>query len=53
MSNIYEALISLIGEPPIGTEWLVYTMACLLVFMVITSFVNLFGYILRWVGGIK
>lgn len=53
MSNIYEALISLVGTPPLGTEWLVYTLACLIVFMVVNSFVNIFSFIFKWVGGIR
>lgn len=52
MSNIYEALVSLIGEPPAGLEFVVYILACLLVFMVVSSFVNIFSYIFKWIGRI-
>lgn len=53
MSNLYEALENLIGTVPPGMEWLIYTMSCLIVFMVINSFVNIFSMIFKWVGGIR
>lgn len=53
VTNIYEALIQLIGQPPLGFEWVIYLCACIIVMMVLVTLCNVFVYLFKWIGGIR
>lgn len=53
MSNIYKALIDIIGTPPNGLDWTIYIIA-LFVFITVFHFLTLLlQMIFKWVGGIR
>lgn len=49
--TIYEALVSLVGEPPVGLEPLVYVMSCVILLFLVLSAFSLVGAVVKWIGG--
>lgn len=48
---IYDAIVELIGTPPVGLEPVVYVMAAIVLLFLVMSAMSLFGMILKWIGG--
>lgn len=50
---LYEAVVELIGEVPVGYEPLVYVMACLILMWLLSSTFSILYAVLGWIGGRK
>ena len=48
---LYEALVSLIGDVPVGFEPLVYIFACIVLLWLISSVFSILWSVLNWIGG--
>lgn len=49
--NLVEELRSLIGQPPVGYEFLEYIVVAFLLIFVVYSAVSILAAIFRWIGG--
>lgn len=48
---LYEALVNLIGEVPIGFEPLVYLGAILILLWLLSSVMSILWSVISWIGG--
>lgn len=49
--SVYEALISLVGEPPAGYDILVWIFAAVVLLFLIRSAFSIISSVLDWIGG--
>lgn len=48
---LYEALVNLIGDPPVGFEPLIYIGAILVLIWLLSSVFSILWSVLNWIGG--
>lgn len=51
MTTIYDALVELVGAPPVGLEPLVYCISCVVLLFLLLSAFSFIGAIIKWIGG--
>lgn len=49
--QIYDALISLVGEPPVGYEILVWIFSALVLIFLLRSVFSILYAVISWIGG--
>lgn len=50
---LYEAVVSLIGEVPVGYEPLIYVLCALILLWLLSSTFSILYAVLGWIGGNK
>lgn len=48
---LFEALVNLIGEVPVGFEPLVYVFACIVLVWLLSSVFSILWSVFNWIGG--
>lgn len=51
MGAFIEEIRGLIGDPPIGYEWLEYVVVAVLLIFLVDAAVALLGAVFKWIGG--
>lgn len=51
MISLYDAVVEVVGTPPVGMEPLVYVICCVILLFLLSTAFRLIGEVLNWIGG--